>query len=96
MVLSVVPLLAAVGTGHAEYCSVNGCAVQCPDGCAAAVVNDQCVTGCTDPDGGMEDSFWIQLDNATKSVRSSGKAVTQKLCFKGVTKTRGKSGNQCR
>ncbi len=84
------------GPSYAEYCSVDGCSISCPDGCGAAIVNGKCAKGCTDGDGNLEDDFWNGLDNANARAKKSSKGISEILCFKGVAKTRGRSGSQCR
>ncbi|HUS96988.1 MAG TPA: hypothetical protein VMX97_09640 [Hyphomicrobiaceae bacterium] len=90
-----VALTLTSGVSYADYCSVGGCSISCPDGCAASLVGGKCVKSCASEDGHLPDSWWIQLDNATALAKKTGKGISEILCFKGVAKTRGRSGSQC-
>jgi len=83
------------GVSYADYCSVDGCSVSCPHGCAAGLVSGKCVKSCATEDGNLPDSFWIQLDNATARAKKAKKGISEILCLKGVAKTRGRSGSEC-
>lgn len=83
------------GVSYADSCSIDGCSISCPHGCAAGLVNGKCVKSCATEDGDLPDSFWIQVDNATARAKKAGKGISEILCLKGVAKTRGRSGSQC-
>jgi len=88
------PLLAA--PAHADDCEIDSCAISCEHGCAAAIVDGECVKGCSDDAGNLDDQFWQDVDNATKKAKKAGRKAEQSLCFKSVKNTRGRSGSHCK
>jgi len=84
-----------VEVARADYCSIDGCSINCPHGCAATIVKGKCVTGCASEEGDLGPEFWQGLDNAVRRSGLSKRDISEMLCLKGVRDTRGYSGGNC-
>jgi hypothetical protein len=95
LVTALLALPFLVTPAQAEDCEIDSCAISCDDGCAAAIVDGECVKACSTAQG-LPNEFWDAVDNAANKTKKAGKKPAQALCFKGVKQTRGRSGAQCK
>ena len=95
LVTALLALPFLVTPAQAEDCEIDSCAITCADGCAAAIVDGECVKACSGP-AGLPDQFFNDVDNAANKAKKAGKKPEQAFCFKGVKQTRGRSGAQCK